>query len=83
MSDDAQEARHLFRLVSFLCSLVFGVPLAVILVKMTSELFGSPAGVMSYESALKADATYVAILSGLLLIPTLASYVYYRRLAHE
>lgn len=81
MSDDAQEARHLFRLVS-VCSLVFGIPLAVIVVKLTSELFGKPAGAMFYDKvAVSADAIYVDILSGLLLLPMLASYLYYRRVA--
>ena len=82
MSDDAQEARHLFRLVAFFCSLVFGVPLAVIVVKLTTELFGNPAGPMFYDKvAVGHDAIYLAILSALILLPMLASYIYYRRVA--
>jgi hypothetical protein len=79
MSDNAQEARHLFRLVSFVCSLVFGIPLAVILLKMAGELFGGPVAAASYQHlAVRSDAIYATILTGLLMVPMLASYLYYR-----
>ena len=80
MSDNAQEARHLFRLVSFVCSIVFGVPLALVSIKIAMDVSSGPLGSVRYFYA---DALYAAILSALIVVPMLASYIYYRRLAAE
>jgi hypothetical protein len=84
MSDLAREARNCFEMISFICALVFGVPLMLVAVKIANELYSGPEGPLPYgHHFVHSDAMYAAILIGLIVIPTLASYVYYRRHARD
>ncbi len=84
VSDRAREARQCFEMISFVCALAFGMPLALVLIKIASELFSGPSGALPYSRlAIPTDVWYAAILGALILVPTLASYVYYRRHAAE
>jgi|GEM_PF-4139472 len=66
-------------MISFVCAFAFGMPLAVILIKIASELFSGPSGALPYSRlAIPTDVWYAAILGALILIHTLASHVYYR-----
>jgi len=82
MSDDAQEAKHLFEVVTLLCWIAFGIPLALVLLDITGGLLGSPIHAAAFKQlALFRDLGYAAILSALAIIPTLGSYIWYKRLA--
>lgn len=84
MSDRAREARQCFEMVSFASGLAFGIPLVLVLIKLAGEMFGGPSGPLpSSKAAIPTDTWYAVILGALILIPTLVSYVYYRRHAKE
>jgi len=79
MSEDAQNAWHMFESVWVLCSIFFGIPLALVLLRIMSGLFGSPITAASYEElGLYRDVTYALILAALTFIPTLATYFRFR-----
>jgi hypothetical protein len=80
MSEDAQNAWHMFESVWVMCSIFFGIPLALVLLRIMSGLFGSPITAASYEElGLYRDLTYALILAALTFIPALASYFRFRR----
>ncbi len=82
MSDDAREARHLFEVVTLLCWIAFGIPLALVLLEITGGLWGSPIHAAAYkELGLFRDLGYAVILGALAVIPTLGLYVWYKHLA--
>ncbi|MBI4961970.1 MAG: hypothetical protein HY913_01705 [Desulfomonile tiedjei] len=82
MSEDAQNAWHMFEAVGVLCSFFFGIPLALVLLRILSGLFSSPLTAASYiELELYTDLAYAVILAGLTFIPTLGTYFQFRRQA--
>lgn len=82
MSEDAQNAWHTFEAVGVMCSFFFGIPLALVLLRILSALFSSPLMAESYiEMELYRDLAYAVILAALTFIPTLATYFQYKRQA--
>jgi hypothetical protein len=82
MSEAAQNAWHTFESVGVMCAFFFGIPLALVLLRIFSGLFGSPLTAPSYiDMELSTDLAYAVILAGLTFIPTLATYVQFKRQA--
>jgi hypothetical protein len=82
MSEAAQNAWHTFEAVGVMCSFFFGIPLALVLLRILSGLFGSPLTTASYvDMELYTDLAYAVILAGLTFVPILATYVQFRRRA--
>jgi hypothetical protein len=80
MSDDAQEARHLFEVVSLLCLLVFGIPMALLSLRMADGLLSTHIAAVGYKDLhLMKDVIYASILAVLATIPILGSYIWYRK----
>ena len=79
MSEDAQNAWHMFEAVGVLCSLFFGIPLALVLLRILSGLYGSPLTAASYvDMELYKDLAYALVLSALTFVPTVATYFRFR-----
>ncbi len=80
MSEAAQNAWHTFEAVGVMCSFFFGIPLALVLLRILSGLFGSPLAATAYaDMELSTDLAYAVILAALTFIPTLATYVRFKR----
>jgi hypothetical protein len=84
MSDDAQEARHFFEVVTILCLLFFGIPLGIVSLRIAGGLFTGPVGAVGYEDLhLLKDLAYAAILTALAVVPIVGSYIRFKRLEQE
>ena len=60
----------------------FGIPLALVLLRILSGLFGNPLTASSYaDMELYTDLAYAVILAGLTFVPIFATYVRFRRQA--
>ncbi|HMK34923.1 MAG TPA: hypothetical protein VK463_07655 [Desulfomonilaceae bacterium] len=83
MSDDAQDARQLFDAVSILCSIFFGIPLGIILLKIAQNM-SDPISAAAYRHLeFPKDVMYTAILIACICIPMLFSYLWYEKKLHH
>lgn len=65
MSEAAQNAWHTFEAVGVMCSFFFGIPLALVLLRILSAMSGSPLTAASYvRIELHTDLAYAAMLAG-------------------
>jgi len=82
MSEAAQNAWHTFEAVAAMCSFFFGIPLALVLLRILSGLFSSPLTAASYvDMGLHTDLAYAVVLGALTFGPTLATYFHFKRQA--
>ncbi len=76
--DDVQDARKLFDIVSLLCSIFFGIPLALVLLRMMSNLSDSVVRIAYVQMEFQTDLVYGMILAACTLIPIVYTYMRYR-----
>ncbi|MBI5252128.1 MAG: hypothetical protein HY912_21750 [Desulfomonile tiedjei] len=76
--DDAQEAKKLFDVVSLLCSIFFGIPLALVLLRMMSNLSDSVSRIAYMQMGFERDIVYGLILAACTLIPIVYTFMRYR-----
>ncbi|MGB6065403.1 MAG: hypothetical protein WBG50_11375 [Desulfomonilaceae bacterium] len=77
--DDVHEAKQLFNVVSILCSIFFGIPFILVLLRMVSYL-SNPIGRASYEQlGLQRDIVFGLILAASTFIPMVYTYLRYER----
>ena len=82
--DDVQDAKELFDIVSLLCLIFFGIPLAIILLRIVGTLSDPVAAVAYKQLGLFTDITYSVILAAFTFIPMLYTYIRYeRKFEHE
>lgn len=77
--DDVHEAKQLFNVVSILCSIFFGIPFVLVLLRMVSYL-SNPIGRASYvQLGLQRDIVFGLILAVCTFIPMVYTYIRYER----
>ncbi|MGO9568224.1 MAG: hypothetical protein ACLP5H_11850 [Desulfomonilaceae bacterium] len=77
--DDAHEAKQLFDVVGLLCSIFFGIPLGLVLLRMVSGLSDSIGRTAYMEMRLQTDIIFSVILAACTFVPMVYTYVRYRR----
>jgi hypothetical protein len=77
--DDAQDAKKLFDIVSLLCSFFFGIPLALVFLRMITNLTDSIGRSAYMQMGLQTDIVYAFILAVCMLVPVVYTYMRYRR----
>ncbi|AFM24717.1 hypothetical protein [Desulfomonile tiedjei] len=76
--DSVQDAKKLFDIVSILCTFFFGIPLAIVLLRIATSL-SDPLGRTVYlERGFQGEIIYALILTALAAIPMALAYVRYR-----
>jgi hypothetical protein len=76
--DNVQDAKKLFDIVSILCTFFFGIPLAIVLLRITTSLSDSAGRTMYLERGFQGEIIYALILAFLALLPMALAYVRYR-----
>jgi ABC-type methionine transport system permease subunit len=77
--DDVHDAKQLFNVVSLLCSIFFGVPFAIVLLRMVSYLTNPIARTAYEQLGLTRDIIFSLILAAFTFIPILYTYIRYER----
>jgi hypothetical protein len=77
--DEVQDARQLFDIVSILCSIFFGIPLALVLLRMVTNLSDPIASVAYIQMGLNTDILFSAILAASTFIPMAYTCIRYHR----
>jgi hypothetical protein len=77
--DDVQDAEQLFQIVGLVCSLFFGIPLAIVLIKMISGIVDSVGRTSYIERGLQGDILWASILAVVTFVPIVITYVRYHR----
>ncbi len=77
--DDAHEAKQLFDVVGLLCSIFFGIPLGLVLLRMVSGLSDSIGRAAYMGMGLQRDIIFAVILAACTFIPMVYTYIRYRQ----
>jgi len=77
--DDAHEAKQLFDVVGLLCGIFFGIPLALVVLRMAGGLSNSIGRSAYVEMGLQTDIIFGVILAACTFIPMAYTYVRSRR----
>jgi hypothetical protein len=77
--DEVQDSRQLFDMVGILCSVFFGIPLALVLLRMFTNLNDLVARSAYIQTGLDKDILYSVILAVLTFIPIVYTYIRYHR----
>ena len=78
MSTEVAKAKRTFIVVTVVCSILFGIPFILWLLRIASGLFGSEVSANYYrEYHLYGHVLYAMLLAALALIPPILAYFYY------
>jgi len=76
--DELHDAKKLFDITGFLCSIFFGIPLALVLLRIIGNLSDSVGRIGYMQMGLQRDIIYTIILIAAILIPSAYTYFRYR-----
>jgi hypothetical protein len=77
--DDVQDSRQLFDVVSILCSIFFGIPLALVSLRMITNLSDPVARTAYSQMGLNTDILFGLILAAFTFIPIAYTFLRYQR----
>jgi hypothetical protein len=77
--DEVHEAKQLFDVVGLLCTIFFGIPLGLVLLRIVSGLSSSIGRAAYIQMRLDTDVLFAVILAGFTFVPMVYTYVRYRR----
>jgi hypothetical protein len=81
--DDLQDSRQLFDMVSIICLILFGTPLALVSLRIFTNLNDLVASSAYIQMGLDKDVVYSVILAILTFVPIVYTYLRYRLKAEE